>query len=214
MGLEVLGDKYLFHQNRMSSVQSAFARIDKGPTKFSALITPSYDDNSLVTGQTIELPIPFTVVNQVLDINVNQSSVVQTFVNDGLAPEQRSNLQGKAFGGGSLIKSLGPNMTAYLGNLIDNIETLGGAYTGPLVLYVQPFMTKVQMAVPSYGTEAFERDRSYGVTTEPPSSSEYIGGSPSNNFFTAWIFKTPMTIQYEVAGGYKYITMTSQFAEE
>jgi hypothetical protein len=200
----------------MSSVQSAFAGIDKGPTKFSALITPSYDDTSLVALNTVEIPIPFTVVNQVLDINVNQSSSIQTFVNNGTQPEAQANIQGKAFGGASLVKSLGPNMTTYLRNWINGIETLGGAYTGPLVLYIQPFMTKVQIANPVFLNQgAFERDRSWGISTEAPVSTEYTGGSSTNNFFTAWIFKTPMTIQYETAaGGYKYITMTSQFAEE
>lgn len=201
----------------MSSVQSAYATIHKLPTKFSSLITPSYNDAVIVTGQTIRLPIPFTVVNQVLDINVDQSSDIQTVVTNGTAPDDQSSLQGKAFGGASLIISFGANMTTYLRNWINNIESLGAAYTGPLVLYIQPFMTKVQMADPSFGitsSGAFRRDRSWGITTQPPISGEYIGGSPANNYFTAWIFKMPMTIQYEVAGGYKYITMTSQFAEE
>lgn len=203
----------------MSSVQSAFARLDKAPTKFSALITPSYIDNVIVSGESIELPIPFTVVNQVLDINVNQSSDIQAVVTNGTNPVNRSDLQGKAFGGGSLIRAFGPNMTTYLRNWINTIETLGAAYTGPLVLYIQPFMTKVQMANPSLGIDnidgPFARDSSWGVSTQPPVSSEYIGGGPPNNFFTAWIFKTPMTVQYETStGGYKYITMTSQFAEE
>jgi hypothetical protein len=203
----------------MSSVQSAFARIDKPPTKFGALITPSYDDAVIVSSGPIRLPIPFTVANQVLDINVNQSSDVQTLVNDGIAPDDQSSLQGKAFGGGSLVTSFGPNMTTYLRNWINILETLGAAYTGPLVLYIQPFMTKVQMANPAFGlantTGAFRRDRSWGVTTEAPVSTEYIGGAPTDNYFTAWIFKTPMTIQYvTAAGAFKYITMTSQFAEE
>ena len=201
----------------MSSVQSAYVTIHKPPTKFSSLITPSYDDAVIVTGESIRLPIPFTVVNQVLDINVDQSSDIQTVVTNGIAPDDQSSLQGKAFGGASLIISFGANMTTYLRNWINNIESLGAAYTGPLVLYIQPFMTKVQMANPSFGiisSGAFRRDRSWGITTQPPISGEYIGGSPANNYFTAWIFKTPMAIQYEVAGGYKYITMTSQFAEE
>jgi hypothetical protein len=108
-------------------------------------------------------------------------------------------------------------MITYLRNWIDNIETIGAAYTGPLVLYIQPFMKKVQMANPSFGINgegAFERDRSWGITTEAPVSGEYIGGGPTNNYFTAWVFKTPMTIQYQVGGVYKYITMTTQFAEE
>jgi hypothetical protein len=202
----------------MSSVVSAFAEIHRPPTKFFALITPSYDDTVIVTGETIRLPIPFMASNQVLDINVNQSSVIQTLVNNGTAPSDQSSLQAKATGGASLINSFGPNMKTYLRNWINNIETLGGAYTGPLVLYIQPFMTKVQMANPSFGvdddTGAFRRDRSWGVTTEAPVSGEYISGGPTNNYYTAWVFKTPMTIQYQVGAVYKYITMTTQFAEE
>jgi hypothetical protein len=205
----------------MSSVVSAFSEIHRTPTKFVSLITPSYIDSVIVpripTPIEIELPIPFTVNNQVLDINVNQSSDIQLFVNNGTEPTDQSNLQAKAVGGASLINSFGTNMTKYLRNWINNIETLGAAYTGPLVLYIQPFMTKVQMANPSFGINnvgIFDRDRSWGITTEAPVSGEYIGGGPTNNYFTAWIFKTPMTIQYQVGGQYKYITMTSQFAEE
>jgi hypothetical protein len=202
----------------MSSVLSAFARLDKPPTKFSALITPSYDDEVIVSGTLIRLPIPFTVVNQVLDINVNQSSDIQTYVNDGIEPEDQSSLQGKAFGGASLVISLGANMTTYLRNWINVIESIGAAYTGPLVLFIQPFMTKVQMASPTFGITgagAFRRDRSWGITTQAPVSSEYIGGGSADNYYTAWIFKTPMTVQYvTAAGAFKYITMTSQFAEE
>jgi hypothetical protein len=199
----------------MSSVQSAFAKVDKPPTKFFSLITPSYDDTTLVTGETIEIPIPFTVENGVLDINVSQSSVIQALVNDGDAPQLRSNIQGKALGGARLVTSFGPNMTTYLRNWIDGIEALGAPYSGPLVLFINPVMTKVQIANPVFlNSGAFERDRSWGISTEAPVSTEYIGGEPVNKYFTAWIFKTPMTVRYAVAGGFKYITMTSQFAEE
>jgi hypothetical protein len=208
---------FFFLWNRMTSVLSAFAEIHKLPTKFFSLITPSYEDTVIVPNKTMDMPIPFVVVNQVLDINVNQSSVVQLFVDNGTEPEDKSNLQAKAAGGASLIKSLGPNMTTYLRNWINRKESLGAAYTGSLVLHIQPFMTKVQMVNPKLGIDgegAFERDRSWGFTTEDPVSGEYIGGGPTNNYFTAWVFKTPMTIRYEVAGGYKYLTMTTQFAEE
>ena len=109
-------------------------------------------------------------------------------------------------------------MITYLRNWINGIETLGAAYTGPLVLFIQPFMTKVQMASPTFGITsagAFRRDRSWGITTQAPVSTEYIGGGPADNYYTAWIFKTPMTVRYvTTAGEFKYITMTSQFSEE
>lgn len=202
----------------MSSVRSAYATIDKPPTKFSALITPSYTDSVIVTGENIDMPIPFTVVNQVLDINVSQSSVIQAFVNAGTAPEDYANIQGKAFGGAKVITSFGPNMTTYLRNWIDSIESIGSAYAGPLVLYIQPVMTRVQLVNPVFAIEnegAFERDRSWGITTEAPTGTEYTGGGTLNNFFTTFIFKTPMAVQYVApGGGFKYITMTSQFSEQ
>jgi len=201
----------------MSSVLSGFATAYKLPTKFSALITPSYEDNSIVTGEDIDMPIPFTVVNGVLNINVNQSADIQAFVNSGTEPLSRANIQAKSFGGEKPVTSLGPDMVTYLRNWINQIESIGSAYTGPLVTYIQPLMTKVQIVNPSFAVSnsgAFERDRSWGITTEPPVSSEYIGGKAANNYYTAWIFKTPLTVQYTAGSGFKYITFTTQFAEE
>jgi hypothetical protein len=203
----------------MSSVYRALASIDKPPTKFSALITPSYN-YVIIPGDpdiTIEMPIPFTVENGVLDINVNQSTKIQTFVNAGTSPINQAEIQGKAFGGAKVVTSFGPNMTTYLRNWINTLESsISAAYTGPLVLYIQPLMTKVQLANPAFSSSngAFRGTRSWGVSTEAPVSTEYTGGESANNFFTAWIFKTPMTIEYVIGGVSKYITMTSQFAEE
>ena len=200
----------------MSSVRSAYAEV-KLPTKFSSLITPSYADSVIVTGATINMPIPFTVANQVLDINVAQSADIQTFVTNGNNPIDQSGIQGKLFGGAKIITSFGPNMTTYLRNWINTIETLGTAYTGPLVLYVQPVMSRVQLANPVFAISdaPFESNESWGVTTEAPTGTEYTGGGTTNNFFTTFVFKTPMTIRYvTAAGGFKYITMTSQFSEE
>jgi len=205
----------------MSSVLRAFATTQRLPTKFSALITPAYTDGSIVSGEDIDMPIPFTVENGVLDINVNQSADIQTFVNNGINPLAHPNIQGKPFGGTRLVTSFGANMTTYLRNWINTIESIGSAYTGTLVLYIQPVMTKVQLANPSFAINdddaaggPFQRDSSWGVTTEAPNSSEYIGGGSTNNYYTAWVFKTPLTVQYTTAGGLKYITLTSQFAEE
>ena len=199
----------------MSSVLKAYAQIQKTPTKFFAMITPSYEDDTFDTsGVNVNLPIPFTVVNQVLDINVNQSSEIQAFVINGNEPIDQSGIQARALGGTSLVKSFGPNMITYLRNWIANVE--GAAYTGPLVLYIRPVMTKVQTPPPAFATNdaPFQSNESWGITTQAPVSEDYIGGGPTNNYLTAWVFKTPMTIQYEAASGYKYITMTTQFSEE
>jgi hypothetical protein len=202
------------NSEQMSSVLSAYADTVKLPTKFSSLITPSYQDDVIVTGETIDMPIPFTVVNQILDINVSQSTAIQTFVDNGTRPRHNPSIQGKAFGGTRLIVSLGTNLINYFRNWIGEEEE--ETYTGPVVLFIQPVMTKVQLANPSFADDvgAFETERSWGITTEAPVSGEFTGGGTANNFFTAWIFKTPMTVQYVAAGGFKYITMTSQFSDD
>jgi hypothetical protein len=194
----------------MSSVLSAFASSSAPPTKFFDILTGGYNENVIVDGYG--LPIPFVVTNQVLDINVNQSTDVQAFVANGSTPGNNINFQGKVMGGASLVKSFGPNMTDWLRNHINSVESLGDPYSGQLVLYVRPFMTKVQIVDPIQGLGALNDESVYGITLEPPTSTEYIGGDLTNNFFTAWVFKTPMTIQYFIGGAAKYLTMTSQFS--
>jgi hypothetical protein len=196
----------------MTSLLSSYYPSPSPPTKFFDILTGSYDEDVLFP-DPYSLPIPFVVTNQVLDINVNQSTDVQSFVTNGDTPGTAVAFQGKIMGGASLVKSFGANMTEWLRNRITVGEGLGSQYSGPLVLYVRPFMTKIQLAAPAQGLGPLNDEAVYGVTDEAPTSTEYIGGGTTNNFFTAWVFRTPMTVQYETAsGGNKYITMTSQFS--
>jgi hypothetical protein len=197
----------------MSSIHSSYAKTPGPATKFTDIITAGYADDSVVPGEDIDLPIPFTVSNQVLDININQSPDIATFVSNGSLPEDNTSFQAKVMGGASLIKAFGTNMTTWLRNRITSEESLGSQYSGPLVLYVRPFMTKIQLSAPGLGLGALFENNTYGVSTEAPTSTEYIGGGINQNFYTAWVFKTPMTVQYETASGtYKYLTMTSQLS--
>ena len=198
----------------MSSVFRSFATTYKTTTKFFDIITPSYTDDVIV--DDYNLPIPFTVANGVLDINVNQSSDIQSFVNNGTAPENDPDTQVKYMGGTAIVNSLGPNMVTWVRKLIENQESLGGAYTGPLNIYIKPVMTKIQCPAPSQKEEDALRDGGvWGITTEAPASDDYIRGDSTNNFFTSFVFKTPLTIQFEITGvGYKYFTLTSQFSED
>jgi hypothetical protein len=196
----------------MSSVLSYYPPIVGPPTKFFDILTGGYDDNYVIPGDVYSLPIPFIVVNQVLDININQSPDVVSFITNGDTPITAVSFQGKAMGGLNLVMSLGPNIITWLRNYITNSESLGSQYDGPLSLYIKPVMTKIQLAVPSQGVSALNDESVFGVTDEAPVSDEYIGGAPNDLFFTAWIFKKPMTIQYNLSGVMKYITMTSQFS--
>jgi hypothetical protein len=196
----------------MSSLLRFYSTPAKPPTKFFDILTGSYEDDYVINGNSVSMPIPYTVLNQTLDINVDQSPDAAAFVTDGDTPSTGVAFQGKVMGGGVLVLKLGTNMTTYLRNRITSAEGLGSQYSGSLTIYINPVMTKVQMAAPAQGNDPLNDESVYGITTEPPVSTEFIGGSLSNNFFTAWVFKSPLTIQYEASTGNKYMTFTSQFS--
>lgn len=180
------------------------------PTKFFDVLTPAYSDNTILG--SYDIPIPFTVSNQVLDINTAQSSAAATFVANGDSPETNVHFQCKFLGGARVVSAFGPNMLTWLSKRIQNHESLGAPYDGPLLLTVQPLMTKIQLASPEQGDGPLNDESVYGITDAAPSSSEYIGGDESSSYYTTWIFKTPMTIRYRGPSGFRYMTMTSQFS--
>jgi hypothetical protein len=45
----------------MSSIHSSYAKTPGPVTKFTDIITGGYSDDYFVTGETFDLPIPFTV---------------------------------------------------------------------------------------------------------------------------------------------------------
>jgi hypothetical protein len=49
---------------------------------------------------------------------------------------------------------------------------------------------------------------------EPPSSDDYITGSVSNNYQTAYVFKTPLTFTIIESSIKQYITFRSIFDQE
>lgn len=202
----------------MTSLLKSFPSLPYAPTKFYDILTGSYDDSYVIDANTVSMPIPYTVANQTLDINTNidadsqKNNDILDYVNNGLAPNTGITFQGRLTGGSSLIFSLGPNMTTWLRNRINDIEAIGSPFEGNLNLYIQPVMTKVQMVAQRQGDSPLNDESVYGVTTEAPTSTDYIGGDNLNNFFSTWIFKSPMTVQYTYNGITKYITLTSQIS--
>jgi hypothetical protein len=192
----------------MTSLQSGFATPVRTASKYTNISTPCYFDSGLDE----DVPVPFTITNETLDIEITNSSV-QTFINDGNSPNDDSRYQAKLMGGRRLITRLGPNLVAYLNNVIQNNDGLGAPYDGELIVYVNPVMTKAQIAQPE-NVNGLEFERVYGINDQPPSSDEYVGGGLSNNFYATWVFYSPMTIRYvspSSTTGYRYITFTTHY---
>lgn len=167
----------------MSSVLRAFAVSGKD-SKFDNISTPSYFDDPLDN----DIPIPFTIINGVLDIAITNSSV-QDFINNGNTPADDTEYQAKQMGGRRLVTSIGPNFKTYLQRRIQNIDSLGALYSDELTIFVNGVMTKVQLAQPGQ-VEGLTFENVYGVNDHPPSSDEFIGGNVSNKYFTSWVFSS------------------------
>lgn len=192
----------------MSSILRKLA-VSSKDNKFDNISTPTYTEVSLNENSA---PIPFTVNNGVLDIALTTSSV-ETFVNDGNAPDDDTEFQAKQMGGRRLVTSIGPNFNTYLRNRIQNIDELGSAYSDTLTIVVNPVMTKIQLAQPGQ-VEGLTFENVYGVDDYPPTSDEYVGGNASNEYFTSWVFFKPLTVRFvssNSATGYKYMTFSTHY---
>lgn len=191
----------------MSSCIRTHGKITKA-NKFDNISTPSYNDN--VLGYSV--PLPFVVSNQTLDILITNNDV-QNFVNNGSTPDDDTKFQAKQMGGFSNILALGPTFVTYLRNLIRQIDSLGSAYAGPLSIYTNPVMTKVQIAQPN-NVQGLTFENVFGVNEQPPSSDEYVGGNDANNYFASWVFVKPLTVKYTSsasATGFKYLTFSTHY---
>jgi hypothetical protein len=177
-------------------------------SKFDNISTPTYFESTL----NEDIPIPFTAINGVLDIAITTSSV-QDFINSGDAPNDDTEFQAKQMGGRSLITSLGPNFVAYLRRTIQSIDGLAELYSGQLTVFINPVMTKVQLAQPGQ-VLGLTFENVYGVNNYPPTSDEYVGGAQSNDYFTTWVFYKPLTIRFVSSlsdTGYKYMTFSTHY---
>ena len=190
----------------MSSITRVKAQNLGLVSKYANVSTPSYYNSNL--GNNI--PIPFVVQNGVIDIDINNSSV-QTFVDDGNSPSSDSYYQAKSMGGYRLANQIGTNFATYLRNYINATDISG--YTGPLNVYVAATVGKVQIAQPN-NVVALEFEDVFGVNDQAPVSDSFAGGDATLNYFTTYVFYSPLTIQYPSTNsstGYKYITFTTHW---
>lgn len=192
----------------MSSI-SRHKALNAGITsKYANISTPCYLDGPLDE----DIPIPFTVSTGVIDIAITNASV-QTFINNGNGPDDDSYYQAKSMGGYRLANIIGANFETYLRNYITNNDSLGSTYSGPLTVKVGATMSKVQIAQPG-NVAALQFERAFGVNDFPPSSDSYAGGNETLNYYTTYVFMSPLTIQYESTEsvtGYRYITFSTHW---
>lgn len=193
----------------MSSVLRTDVGKAKPFTKFTSIKSLSYSDNVI---EHIVL-IPFSYNNGILDIAVQDGSL--DMINNGYVsnytggnyPDGFSWRMVKLMGGEGRVTSLGPNfltwITAYLSDEVGDTVT-------NVTLQVAPVMTRVQQSVSS--SSVLNNQYAIRLSTNAPKSDEYIiEGNEANNYFSVWVFKTPITVKFTYNGNTQYATLYTQF---
>jgi len=190
----------------MSSVSRTFAQPD-ATTKFLPIRSVCYHDDDI--GHTVL--IPFSYSNGVLDIDVPTPSA-QNMIDSG----DTYNAQGfnwrmvKACGGTGLVQELGPNFLTWMAAL------QGDDFNNPTI-QVRGVMTKVRQSVQGtnadYGSGPLNAKYAIVTSSQKPLNEEYIvAGDETNKYFTAWVFKSPLTIKFTRDNGdVQYVTLNTQF---
>ena len=214
----------------MSSVLRSKSATPSENTRWVNITTPSYLDESMRMGNPdisgTLVPIPYTVNNGVLDINIQDDIInslyefPEMFFYDQFLP---ATYKVKLMGGSRPVTSLGPT-------ILDFIYSFTNADEGSVAIHTAPVMTKIQSTynagdglivplgpseydLPPFGFASFTlgSGTSYGVTYLPP-NADYISGTGVNDKYrTSWVFKTPLTIKYTNGGDPLYWTFSTTF---
>lgn len=179
-------------------------------TKFINIVSPCYSDS--LDSSTSRL-IPFTCYNGVIDINVSDSGV-QSYIDNASSWDSKLGKKVKIMGGESLGETFGPNFETWIRNIIGQNGPIGGgsSYDGPLAIKVKPIMTKVQACQGVWFDVPLPRSPVTWYSSVNPENDGYIvSGTPENNYYTSWVFKSPLTVEFQYSGAPYYVTLSTDF---
>ena len=188
----------------MSSASRTFSVTKEGLTRFLKVDGPSYYNG------TDQVLFPFSYSNQVLDISYEGNNFEAEMVDTtGQDPgNDETNTAVHILSGPRLATSLGPNFKAYIRSWRDATIDAGS----PIEVFVPPQVLLVQGAEAA-NVDSFS-DRSWLKSTSAPASDYYPTGSVANKYYTAYVFKTPLTFTIVEGGVTKYITFRTTFDQE
>ncbi len=195
----------------MSSLSRSFGTIDK-TTKFQHIKTPAYYDDDV--GSTVL--VPFSYENNTLDIHIQNNVEIDLITNINPGDSSAQYLV-QTMGGTGLVLNLGENMIRWLNNWV--ADRFNSSVIDTFTVEHPGVVTKVQFSPENNDVEGDTfgndvDDYGFGITATKPSGEDHVQGDENSRYFTAWIFKSPLTIKFTVNGTPRYLTYQSTYGPE
>jgi len=188
----------------MTSAVRSYAIRKEGLTTFIKPESATYYDSDL----DLDILFPFSYSNGVLDISYSGNRFKEQMVDSlNQSPDAETDTVIRVTGGPQLVSSLGDNFKAYIRAWRDGTIDAGS----PINIHIAPQVFRVQEV--SYDS-VNAGGSSYRISTQPPSSDTYTIGYDANQYRSAYVFKTPMTISIVESGVVQYITFRTLLDQE
>jgi hypothetical protein len=187
----------------MTSIAGSFSKRQEGLTRFIKPESPCYDDSG------VDRLFPFVYRSGELDISYEGNSFKANMVDTtDVSPNNETGTIIYIMGGPRLVTSIGENFKAYIRAWRDGTIDAGS----PIELYQPSQVMRVQEADMNNITASSAE--SYIIGELPPASDFYTAGSPTTNYYTTFVFKTPLTFTIIESGVTKYITFRTVLDQE
>lgn len=149
-------------------------------------------------GNDAPIPLTFNKRGNVLDLDFSGDFNASTSVNTNNV----FYVQGSTFTALHMVMELGPNFIAWAENDL-------GATPGSIVMTSKPVVVRANALQTNLDPNSVN-SWDTGITT--PVNFELAAGSPAfNDYYSTYLFKTPLVLQYDNAGTTNYAVMNTQF---
>ena len=165
------------------------------------VVTPTYSSG----GNDLAVPFTFNKRGGVLDLDFSGDFSASTDINSG----NPIYVQGSTFTALRVVNSLGPNFIAWCENGANHLAG-DAADAGSVVLYSKPVVVRANQLQINLDPDADIDAFGAGFTT-PVNFELAAGSAATNDYYSTYLFRTPLVIQYKVSGETKYAAFNTQF---
>ena len=149
-------------------------------------------------GDEAPIPLTFNKRGNVLDLDFSGDFTATTSVNSN----NTIYVQGSTFTALRMVMELGSNFIAWAENAL-------GATPGSVVMYKNPVVVRANRLQINLDPNSVD---SWGTGFLFPVDFDLAAGSPAfNDYYSTYLFKTPLVLQYDNAGTTNYAVMNTQF---